>query len=34
MVSLTGQYGVPVILVDEQTMVGWNPDEFERLLKA
>lgn len=33
MVTMTGQYGVPVVLVGEHAMVGWNPKEFERLLK-
>ena len=33
MVTMTGQYGVPVILVGEHAMVGWNPGEFEKLLK-
>jgi glutaredoxin len=31
MVTMTGQYGVPVILVGEHAMIGWNPTEFERL---
>lgn len=31
MVTMTGQYGVPVVLVGERAMVGWNPTEFERL---
>ncbi len=34
MVTMTGQYGVPVIQVGESAMVGWNPGEFEKLLKA
>jgi len=34
MVAMTGQYGVPVILVGESAMVGWNPKEFEKLLHA
>ena len=25
---MTGQYGVPVILVGEKAMVGWNEEEF------
>jgi glutaredoxin 3 len=32
MVTMTGQYGVPVITVGSKAMVGWNPTEFERLL--
>lgn len=32
MVTTTGQYGVPVIVVDGQAMVGWDRDEFEKLL--
>jgi glutaredoxin len=32
MVTMTGQYGVPVLLVGEKTLVGWNATEFERLL--
>ncbi|HEX9093129.1 MAG TPA: glutaredoxin family protein [Coriobacteriia bacterium] len=32
MVVSTGQYGVPVIVVGTKVMVGWNADEFERLL--
>jgi glutaredoxin 3 len=31
MVATTGQYGVPVILVGEKAMVGWNAQEFQRL---
>jgi glutaredoxin 3 len=31
MVTTTGQYGVPVILVGEKAMVGWNAAEFDRL---
>lgn len=34
MVAMTGQYGVPVILVGESAMVGWHPGEFEKLRKA
>lgn len=33
MVTMTGQHGVPVLLVGEKAMVGWNPTEFERLLR-
>jgi glutaredoxin len=32
MVAMTGQYGVPVIVVDGHAIVGWDRDEFERLL--
>ena len=32
MVTMTGQSGVPVILVGEKAMVGWDQKEFERLL--
>ena len=32
MVITTGQYGVPVIVVGEKAMVGWNTKEFQRLL--
>lgn len=31
MVAMTGQYGVPVILVGEKAMVGWDKREFTRL---
>lgn len=31
MVLMTGQYGVPVVLVGEKAMIGWNPSEFEEL---
>lgn len=34
MVTMTGQYGVPVVLVGHKTLVGWNPGEFERLWRA
>lgn len=34
MVAMTGQYGVPVILVGEHAMVGWSPAEFEKMLRA
>ena len=34
MVATTGQYGVPVILVGEKAMVGWNAGEFQRLYGA
>jgi glutaredoxin 3 len=32
MVTTTGQYGVPVIVVGGRAMVGWDRGEFERLL--
>lgn len=32
MVLMTAQHGVPVIRVGEKAMVGWDPEEFERLL--
>jgi glutaredoxin len=32
MLTMTGQSGVPVIRVGEKAMVGWDQDEFERLL--
>jgi glutaredoxin 3 len=31
MVLMTAQHGVPVLRVGEKAMVGWNPEEFERL---
>jgi len=31
MVMMTGQYGVPVVLVGERAMVGWDEREFEAL---
>lgn len=31
MVTSTGQYGVPVIVVGGHAMVGWDPTEFERM---
>jgi glutaredoxin len=34
MVTMTGQHGVPVILVGEKTLVGWNASEFERLRRG
>ncbi len=33
MVTETGQYGVPVIKVGDKTMVGWDKNEFERLMR-
>jgi hypothetical protein len=32
MVTMTGQYGVPVVQVGEHAMIGWNPGEFQRLM--
>ncbi len=32
MVRLTGQFGVPVVRVDEEAMVGWDPAEFRRMM--
>lgn len=34
MVMLTGQRGVPVTIVGGRAMVGWDPREFERLMRA
>lgn len=34
MVLMTGQYGVPVITVGEKAFVGWNEQEFERLMRS
>jgi glutaredoxin len=34
MLVMTGQYGVPVVLVGEKAMVGWDPAEFENLLEV
>lgn len=34
MVKRTGQRGVPVILVGEHMMIGWDRAEFERLLSG
>jgi glutaredoxin len=31
MALMTGQFGVPVVEVGEYAMVGWDPEEFERL---
>lgn len=33
MVTMTGQHGVPVLLVGQKAMVGWNPAEFDRLMR-
>ncbi len=32
MVLMTGQYGVPVVRVGEKAMVGWDTEEFNRLM--
>jgi glutaredoxin 3 len=32
MVVTTGQHGVPVIVVGEKAMIGWNEVEFARML--
>ena len=32
MLMMTGQNGVPVVLVGKKAMVGWDQEEFERLL--
>jgi glutaredoxin len=32
MATTTGQYGVPVIMVGDRTMVGWDAAEFTRIL--
>lgn len=32
MVRITGQYGVPVTVVGDRAMVGWDPREFEGML--
>ncbi len=34
MVTMTGQYGVPVIQVGDKAMVGWNPAEFEKMMRT
>ena len=34
MVLMTAQHGVPVVRIGEKAMVGWNPEEFERLYCA
>ena len=31
MALMTGQFGVPVIVVGEHAMIGWDPGEFELL---
>ena len=33
MISKSGQMGVPVIDIDGKILVGFQPDEFEKLLK-
>jgi glutaredoxin 3 len=32
MLVMTGQHGVPVIQVGDKAMVGWDADEFHRLM--
>jgi len=32
MVKLSGQMGVPVVLIDEQVVVGWNKNALEEAL--
>jgi len=34
MVAITGQYGVPVIVIGGRAMVGWHPGEFEKFRSA
>ena len=34
MVLMTGQYGVPVIVVGEKAMIGWDTEEFNRLMES
>lgn len=31
MALMTGQFGVPVVVVGEHAMIGWDPEEFEVL---
>jgi len=31
MALMTGQFGVPVVEIGEHAMIGWDPEEFERL---
>jgi glutaredoxin len=33
MATMTGQWGVPVILVGEKALVGWNEADFLELLE-
>lgn len=33
MVTMTGQYGVPVVQAGEHAMVGWNPAQFEKMMQ-
>lgn len=32
MVATTGQYGVPVIVVGDHTIIGWDRTEFDQAL--
>lgn len=34
MIAKSGQMGVPVIIIDDQVMVGFNKPEIEKLLKS
>ncbi len=33
MLTMTGQHGVPVLLIGEKAMIGWNPAEFDQLYR-
>lgn len=33
MLTMTGQHGVPVLLIGEKALIGWNPAEFDRLYR-
>ncbi|MBU1032692.1 MAG: glutaredoxin family protein [Patescibacteria group bacterium] len=33
MVKLSGQMGVPVIMVNDEVIVGWNKSELEKVLE-
>ena len=34
MIVMTGQSGVPVILIGEKCLVGWSEAEFQRMYKS
>jgi len=34
MIKISGQMGVPVILINDQTVVGFDKDKIESILKA
>ncbi|MHB9003377.1 MAG: glutaredoxin family protein [Coriobacteriia bacterium] len=34
MIVMTGQHGVPVILIGEKCLVGWSEAEFRRMYNA